>query len=98
MIHIKDHKTLYLFDLFEFLGPKRRKMLNDSWAGIFRDHVRHVLPVELLAKQYCSDNGRPTMVLFIQRIACSYTFVCLYQATFDLTLASPKLSPFAIAT
>lgn len=60
MIHIKDHKTRYMFDPFEYLGPKRRKMLDDSWAGVFRDHVRHVLPVELLAKHYSSNNGRPT--------------------------------------
>jgi hypothetical protein len=60
MLTIKDHKTHYMFDPFEYLGPKRRKMLNDSWAGVFRDHVRHVLPVDLLAKYYCSDNGRPT--------------------------------------
>jgi len=60
MLNIKDHKTDYMFDPFEYLGPKRRKMLDDSWAGVFRDHVRHVLPVDLLAKHYCSDNGRPT--------------------------------------
>jgi hypothetical protein len=60
MIRIKDHKTPYMFDPFEYLGPKRRKMLDDSWAGVFRDHVRHVLPVHLLAKHYSSDNGRPT--------------------------------------
>lgn len=60
MLNIKDHKTRYMFDPFEYLGPKRRKMLDDSWAGVFRDHVRHVLPVDLLAKHYCSDNGRPT--------------------------------------
>ena len=60
MLNVKDHKTHYMFDPFEYLGPKRRKMLDDSWAGVFRDHVRHVLPVDLLAKHYCSDNGRPT--------------------------------------
>lgn len=60
MLNVKDHKTRYMFDPFEYLGPKRRKMLNDSWAGVFRDHVRLVLPVDLLARHYCSDNGRPT--------------------------------------
>lgn len=60
MIRAKDHKTSYMFDPFGYLGPKRRKMLNDSWAGVFRDHVRHVLPVHLLAKHYSSDHGRPT--------------------------------------
>ena len=60
MIRTKDHKTPYMFDPFRYLGPKRRKMLDDSWAGVFRDHVRPVLPIHLLAKHYSSDNGRPT--------------------------------------
>jgi len=60
MFNVKDHKTLYMFDPFEHLGPKRRKMLNDSWAGVFRDHVRHVLPVRLLTRHYSSFNGRPS--------------------------------------
>lgn len=60
MIKVKDHKTQYMFDLFEHLGPKRRKLLDDSWAGIFRSHVRQVLPVELLTRHYCATNGRPT--------------------------------------
>jgi hypothetical protein len=60
MIKIKNYKTQYMFDLFEHLGPKRRKLLDDSWAGIFRSNVRPVLPVELLARHYCATNGRPT--------------------------------------
>jgi hypothetical protein len=52
MLNIKDHKTINMFDPFGFLGPKRRKMPDESWAGIFRDHVRHILPVDLLALQY----------------------------------------------
>jgi len=60
MLNIKDHKTTYMFDPFEYLGPKRRQMLNDSWAGIFRDHIRHVLPVDLLAQHYSANQGRPT--------------------------------------
>lgn len=60
MLNVKDHKTLYMFDPFDYLGPKRRKMLNDSWAGIFRDHIRHVLPVDLLAQHFSVGMGRPT--------------------------------------
>jgi hypothetical protein len=60
MIRIKNYKAQYMFDLFEHLGPKRRKLLDDSWAGIFRYNVRHVLPVDLLARHYCANNGRPT--------------------------------------
>ncbi|WP_339138440.1 MAG: transposase [Candidatus Electrothrix sp. GW3-4] len=60
MLNIKDHKTINMFDPFDFLGPKRRKMLGESWAGIFRDHVRHVLPVDLLARYFSAKMGRPT--------------------------------------
>jgi hypothetical protein len=60
MIKIKNRKTQYMFDLFEHLGPKRRKLLDESWGGIFRHNVRQVLPVELLARHYCATNGRPT--------------------------------------
>ena len=60
MLNIKDHKTINMFDPFGYLGPKRRKMLDESWAGIFRDHVRHILPVKLLAQHFSADMGRPT--------------------------------------
>ena len=60
MFNIKDHKTTYMFDPLEYLGPKRRQLLNDSWAGIFRDHIIHVLPVSLLLKHYSANMGRPT--------------------------------------
>lgn len=33
MIRIKNHKQLSLFDPFESISPKRRKMLKKSWAG-----------------------------------------------------------------
>jgi len=60
MLNIKDHKTINMFDPFGFLGPKRRKMLDESWAGIFRDHIRHILPVDLLALHFSTSMGRPT--------------------------------------
>lgn len=60
MFHVKDHKTIYMFDPFDYLGPKRRKMLDESWAGIFRDHVRHVLPVKLLLPYFNAKMGRPS--------------------------------------
>ena len=60
MLNIKDHKTINMFDPFDYLGPKRRKMLDESWAGIFRDHIRHILPVHLLALHFSTGMGRPT--------------------------------------
>ena len=35
MIHIKDHKQQQLFDPWAHLSPKRRKMLDDHWPGLF---------------------------------------------------------------
>ena len=60
MIRIKDHKTRYVFDPFGTLGQKRQKLLQESWAGVFRDHVRPFLPVHLLADHFSEDTGRPT--------------------------------------
>jgi len=60
MVRIKDHKTRYMFDPFRHLGPKRKKLLDTSWAGTFRDHVRPILPVHLLANHFSDDTGRPT--------------------------------------
>jgi len=55
---IKDHKTIYMFDPFDYLGPKRRKMPDDSWDGIFRDHIHQVLPVDLPALHFSAGTGR----------------------------------------
>ena len=63
MFNVKDHKTLYMFDPFDYLGPKPRKMLDESWAGIFRDHVRQVFPVDLLFPYFSAKMGRPTKEL-----------------------------------
>jgi len=35
MIHTKDHKQSYLFDPWDYLGPKRRMLMEESWAGLF---------------------------------------------------------------
>ena len=40
MIHARDHKTPYLIDPWDYLGPKRRKLLDESWAGLFRGSIR----------------------------------------------------------
>lgn len=60
MIRIKDHKTRYMFDRFGYLGRKRKQLLESSWAGVFRDHVRPILPVHLLAAHFSESVGRPT--------------------------------------
>jgi hypothetical protein len=60
MIRIKDHKTRYMFNPFGYLGQKRKRLLESSWAGVFREHIRPILPVHLLAEHFSEDRGRPT--------------------------------------
>lgn len=64
MIHTKDHKQGYLFDPWEYLGPKRRMLMEESWAGLFRKDILNNLPVRELAKHFEDGIGRPTKELF----------------------------------
>ncbi len=79
MIRIKDHKTPYILDPFGYLGPKRRRLLDESWPGVFRKYILPELPVELLARNYPSKQGRPTKELYAMMGAL------LIQQMFDLT-------------
>jgi hypothetical protein len=64
MIHTKDHKTLNIFGPFPFLGPKRMKLIETSWAKLFRDHVLLELPVNKIFRNYHWLKGRPTKELY----------------------------------
>ena len=64
MIHVRDHKTPYLIDPWDYLGPKRRKLLDGSWAGLFREHILPSLPVRKIASCYTEGFGRPTKELY----------------------------------
>jgi len=64
MIHARDHKTGYIFDPWDYLGAKRRKLLEESWAGLFRDHILNELPVEKIAPFFDEDFGRPTKEMY----------------------------------
>ena len=79
MIRIKDHKQGNIFDPWAHLGPKRRKLLDESWAGLFREHILQELPVEELMPFFKFDRGRPTKELY------SITGAVLIQQTLDLT-------------
>jgi hypothetical protein len=60
MITVKDHSTGYLFDIWDHIGPKRRKLLDKSWAGIFRTFLLEKLPVSKIARHFTVDTGRPS--------------------------------------
>jgi len=79
MIYTKDHKTIPLFDPWDFLGPKRRKLMDQSWAGLFRKHILSELPVGKLWPFFTSGFGRPTKELY------SITGAIVLQQMHDLT-------------
>lgn len=64
MFNAKNHKQLNMFDPWDYLGPKRRKELDKSWAGLFRHNILKTLPVDKLRKHYHSSNGRPSKELY----------------------------------
>ena len=63
MIHIKNHKQQALFDPWSFLSPKRRELLEQSWAGLFQKELLCELPVGEVASFFKDDFGRPTKEL-----------------------------------
>jgi len=63
MIRIKDHNQGNLFDPWSFLSPKRRQLLDESWAGLFKDEILCQLPVNKLAPFFNDSFGRPTKEL-----------------------------------
>ena len=64
MIYTKNHKMGYLFDPWEYLGPKRRKLMDESWAGLFRKGILNELPVNRIAPFFTAGFGRPTKELY----------------------------------
>ena len=64
MFHVKNHKQRNIFDPWVHLGPKRRKLLDSSWAGLFQQKILPELPVESLRRHYDGSQGRPTKELY----------------------------------
>ena len=65
MLTRRDHRSGVLFDPWDYLGPQRRKLLEHSWAGVFRDYLLKDLPVNELAAGFRDDFGRPSKDLHI---------------------------------
>jgi hypothetical protein len=79
MIHTRDHKTAYIFDPWHFLGQKRRKLMDTSWAALFRELILCELPVSKVAPFFDETFGRPTKELY------TALGVLLLQQIHDLT-------------
>lgn len=68
-----------LFDPWGFLSPKRRRLLDASWAGLFQKEILRELPVSELAPIFHESFGRPTKELH------TVLGVLLLQQTHDFT-------------
>ena len=63
MFYSKNHKQMNIIDPWGHLGPKRRKIMDASWAGLFRKEILTELPVDALRGYYHDSDGRPTKEL-----------------------------------
>ena len=63
MIRISDQKQGKFFDPWAFLSPKRRKLLDQSWAGLFQKELLSELPVNEMAPFFNVGFGRPSKEL-----------------------------------
>jgi hypothetical protein len=79
MIRIKNHKQQQLFDPWGHLSPKRRKMLDEDWPGLFREHLLEELPVDQMLPHFTDGIGRPCKELY------TVLGLLLLQQTMDLT-------------
>ena len=79
MIRIKNHKQRQLFDPWRHLSPKRRKMLDEEWPGLFREHLLEELPVDQMLPNFTDGIGRPSKELH------TVLGVLLLQQALDLT-------------
>ena len=78
MLRIKDHKQQHLFDPWAYLSPKRRRMLEQGWPGLFREHLLGELPVKEFKAFFTEAFGRPTKELH------TLLGVMLFQQSMDL--------------
>ena len=79
MIRIKDQNQGVLFDPWAFLSQKRRELMEQSWAGLFRNELLRELPVDEVALSFKEGFGRPTKELH------TVLGVLLLQQAHDLT-------------
>lgn len=79
MIFIKNHKQHSLFNEWDKLGPKRSRLLKESWAGLFREHLLSELPVDALTPFFSKGLVRPTKELY------TVIGVLIFQQMHDLT-------------
>jgi len=53
-----------MFDPWDFLSPKRRRLLDQGWPGLFREQLLCELPVDRIKPFLSEDFGRPSKELY----------------------------------
>jgi hypothetical protein len=91
MFFARDCKTGSLFDKWDYMGPKRRKLLEDSWAGLFRREILPELPVDKLAPSFHENFGRPTKEVYTTLGAL--IFQQMFNTTDDETVGAVGFQP-----
>jgi len=113
MRHTRDHQTGYLFDPWAHLGPKRRQLLEHSWAGLFREYLLNELPVEKIASYFHPSMGRPSKELYTAlgtlllqhlhdlsdaEVVCTLAFDARWHYALDITAATDEHTTMAERT
>ena len=62
---LRDRRTGELFDRWSDFGDKRRRLMEQSWAGVFRNHLLVELPVDDLCRHLDERMGRPSKDLHV---------------------------------
>ena len=65
MFTLRDRRTGELFDRWSYFGDKRRRLMEQSWAGVFRNHLLVELPVDALCRHLDERMGRPSKDLHV---------------------------------
>jgi hypothetical protein len=79
MLNIKSPNQLDIFDPWDFLTPKRRRMLDAGWPSLFREHILPTIPVNKVSRYFDETFGRPTKELY------AVLGALVLQQSFDLT-------------
>jgi len=79
MLNVKNPNQLNIFDPWDFLTPKRRRMLDAGWPGLFREHILPTIPVNKVSRYFNETFGRPTKELY------AVLGALVLQQSFDFT-------------
>ena len=79
MFRIDPTQEDFLFDPFDFLGSKRKDLLESGWPSLFRIYLMNKIPVDEIKRRFSIQMGRPTKELR------TVLAVLLLQQMFDLT-------------